>query len=208
MSHSRARQLQKLYSKASRTVLSSDGPSMASGPYCTALLSAPIRSHETKPITPVESRATLIHQRVQDIRTRSIPNNPICLKCGSTGHVIQQCHNAQLCFVCNNFGHKGKFCTVYRHPVTKRRENPPPNPRYSAHTISQSHRDPPPPSLSRLAPGALPRLRVAKLPDRSDRALSTPMAYLAPITQLIATPRSLAVEAALRQSFVLDDIAA
>lgn len=128
MSRSRARQLQLLNSKALGPLLISDGPTMATGPYRSALLRTPAHRSLPKPTPQVVSHATLIHRPVQDIRARSTAANPICIKCGSTSHMIQQCRNAQLCFVCNKFGHKGKFCKAYLPPAQNKLENRPPNP--------------------------------------------------------------------------------
>ena len=148
--------------------------SMATGPYRSALLSTPAQRPTIQPTQPFVSRATLIHRRVQEIRARSTATNPVCLKCGSTGHVIQQCRNAQLCFICNKLGHKGKFCKTFRPPVPKRRENPRQNPRNSDLQFSRPQATNLPPLKSSVT--VLHRPRADHTVPRSGSAQTTPMA--------------------------------
>ncbi|KAF3320057.1 hypothetical protein FCM35_KLT22339 [Carex littledalei] len=59
---------------------------------------------------PVESRKRLIQRKLEEIRSKSTTLNPICLRCGDTDHHAASCRNAQLCFVCNRFGHRALIC--------------------------------------------------------------------------------------------------
>ena len=59
---------------------------------------------------PIESRRSLIQHKLDEIRSKSTTKNPMCIRCGSVGHLAAHCRNAQLCFVCNKFGHKSMFC--------------------------------------------------------------------------------------------------
>ncbi|KAF3320430.1 Cellular nucleic acid-binding protein [Carex littledalei] len=59
-----------------------------------------------------ESKSHLIHRRFCDLLTRSTRSQPLCLKCGASGHLARFCRNATLCFICNKFGHKARVCTA------------------------------------------------------------------------------------------------
>lgn len=122
---------------------------------------------------------------MSELRSRSAVDDPWCLKCGSRGHVIAKCRNAQLCFVCNGFGHKARLCT--------------------SNIVATS------PSPKQRLILSTPKPRNHQIPivgSGSRPHITSPMAYRASIVQLEATERSRAVEAILLQSFVLDDIAA
>ncbi|KAF3324671.1 Cellular nucleic acid-binding protein [Carex littledalei] len=70
----------------------------------------------------------LIRRKVVEIRSKSTADNPWCLRCGSKGHTARACRNAQLCFVCNRFGHRASSCSIIssilpRVPHSKRSRN-------------------------------------------------------------------------------------
>ena len=55
-----------------------------------------------------------INQYVSILRHRT-ENNWYCLFCGESGHNSSTCRHGQkvLCYSCNNYGHKEKFCSLY-----------------------------------------------------------------------------------------------
>lgn len=57
-----------------------------------------------------------IRQKIEEIRTRSTPLHPICMRCGEKGHKAHDCRNARLCFICNKTGHKGAYCATVPSP--------------------------------------------------------------------------------------------
>lgn len=88
----------------------SPGPNLSS--YRDKLVLSPARLSESRP--PIQhsrlTRDQQIRKKVAEIRSRSTPLHPICMKCGEKGHKAHECRNARICFICNRSGHKGAFC--------------------------------------------------------------------------------------------------
>lgn len=142
-----------------------------------------IRSQQT------ETRAQIIKRKVAELKSRSTLKKSWCLKCGCPGHFIRDCRNAQLCFLCNGFGHKAYHCKAESNPSAIHKQTL----RHTANPRSIPH-----PSLTR------------RFQPTSTTRTTPPsqMAYRAPIVAFEESPMSRAVEERLLKSFVLDDIAA
>lgn len=95
--------------------------------YKDSLLRFPLTRTLPKPqIHTYTARSDLVRRKVAEIRRSSSSSNPICMKCGSRGHLAAQCRNAPLCFICNKHGHKGVSCHSVSspsfHPAQTERE--------------------------------------------------------------------------------------
>lgn len=51
--------------------------------------------------------------RLEEIKRRSTPAHPVCLKCGDQGHKAIGCRNALICFRYNKTGHKSFSCPSF-----------------------------------------------------------------------------------------------
>ncbi|KAF3321595.1 Cellular nucleic acid-binding protein [Carex littledalei] len=135
------------------------------------------------PLPQPETKSHLIHRKFQEILTRSTRSNPICLKCGSSGHIASGCRNATLCFICNKFGHKARECTAI--------------------TVSF----PPTPPLKLRKPRSITERREAFQSRRLRPTASMVTPLRTPIVTLTPTAESELIEQQFQLSFVLDDIA-
>ncbi|KAF3322706.1 hypothetical protein FCM35_KLT12695 [Carex littledalei] len=135
---------------------------------------------QIQPSAPLESKSAMIQRKIRELRSRSTPLNPVCLRCRSIGHLAYACRNGQLCFLCNKIGHKSHSCsatTAFFPP------SPPPKP------LGNPRGDPNraiKPQRTRFAPMAAP-LRT-------------------PIVTLLPSRDSEQLEKEFTQSFIIDDI--
>ncbi|KAF3342090.1 Zinc knuckle [Carex littledalei] len=129
-------------------------------------------------------KASYVRSKLASLRAASSPSSPICLRCGDRGHLASQCRNAVLCFLCNRFGHRARWCKATT-------ELPPPldiDPRPASLPINSS----------------LPIISSSQSsPPRTDMHRHTSMN--APVARFYSTPDSEALEQHFRQSFFLDD---
>lgn len=103
--------------------------------YKMTLLSNPPWQPRQRSIPPHPQRSTLIQSRVAEIKRRSTPAHPVCLKCGDRGHRAKECRNSLVYFLCNKIGHRGAQC----HSVT----SPSFHSDYTAHTSETTAMAPP-----------------------------------------------------------------
>jgi hypothetical protein len=47
---------------------------------------------------------------VEDIHTTTSRSHPRCLKCGDAGHVVRDCRNGTMYFICEKLRHKSCRC--------------------------------------------------------------------------------------------------
>lgn len=116
------------------------GPAMADGPGHLASFKAsllkPIVTEHDKPKSrqtvlsnwhprdtphPLITRGSIVCTRLETLRASSSPSTPVCFKCADKGHIVVDCWNFVLCFICNQLGHRAR----HYHAVT----NNPPSPR-------------------------------------------------------------------------------
>jgi hypothetical protein len=78
------------------------------------------KEHQSRDINPKERilsskprHVSQVQQKIDDLKRRNSLSSPICFKCEGNGHYTSTCHNAILCFVCNEFGHKSHHCKTY-----------------------------------------------------------------------------------------------
>lgn len=82
------------------------------GSYRDSLLLPPFARTPPQPqIRTHESRSVKIRKKIAEIRRNSSLANPMCMRCGSKGHLAVACRNSPLCFICNKHGHKGPQCS-------------------------------------------------------------------------------------------------
>ncbi|KAF3327421.1 Cellular nucleic acid-binding protein [Carex littledalei] len=108
MAFSKARYVQ--YARAQFQSLMEMGPNSFGPSYKDTLLSQPPWQATQAAKSVRETRSSLIQTRVRDLRRRSSPTHPFCLRCGEKGHRAFQCRNALVCFNCHQIGHKSFHC--------------------------------------------------------------------------------------------------
>lgn len=110
MSLRKARQLNK--ARAHFSSLMALGPLATndSHSFKSKLLSVPLWQPKQLELRSNETRSLLIRTKIDDIKRRSTPSHPVCLKCGDRGHLARFCRNALICFLCNKTGHKSSTC--------------------------------------------------------------------------------------------------
>ncbi|KAF3340039.1 Cellular nucleic acid-binding protein [Carex littledalei] len=151
----------------------------------------PLKAWQVKPIPgplhtalpQTESKSFLIHRRFQELLTRSTRSQPICLKCGDSGHLARVCRNATLCFICNKLGHKARACT----------------------TVTLAF--PPTPPIKLRKPRSIAVRREAFQSRRLRPTSSMVNPLRTPIVTLTPTAESELIEQQFQLSFILDDIA-
>ncbi|KAF3325408.1 hypothetical protein FCM35_KLT10479 [Carex littledalei] len=169
---------------------------------------------------PIESKARLIRCKVEEIRSKSTQSNPMCLCCGSAGHLAKVCRNAQLCFVCNKFGHRSIVCRASTSifpftPIAK--PKPPEIDRVSSPSLPSNLdptvADPPAPDSPILLKqeSTMTQLRTSSNNHSRAQAISVARAstttFRAPIQIFTPSPSVEAAEKDFKQSFILDDVA-
>ncbi|KAF3321773.1 Zinc finger protein GIS2 [Carex littledalei] len=132
----------------------------------------PLRQHQ-------ETKSELINRKLNELRSRSTPKNPICFRCGSAGHLAHDCRNGRLCFLCNRLGHTSRVCKN--------------NTSFFPHT--------PPPKTPEN-----PRTRRTPLKPQRTRSNTMAAPLRTPIVTLLPTRESEQIEKEFAQSFILDDI--
>lgn len=128
MALQKARQMEAIRARFGSLVDQGPSPGLekSNRSYIQTLLSQP----RWKPLAravPPKDLSTLVSTRIADIKRRSTPSHPVCLKCGERGHKAMQCRNALVCFSCNKTGHISTSCPSLQSFHTPL-ESPPPAP--------------------------------------------------------------------------------
>lgn len=155
------------------------------GPSYKEMANRPAKSWKVKPnfqhhVNNTKSKSEVIQRTLRDLRNRSTRTNPICLRCGSSGHMARDCRNGQLCFICNKIGHKSQVCSA-----------------------TASYFPPTPPPKPFVNPQS-DKSRVVKPQRKRFATMAAPLHTL--IITLTPTRESEMIEKEFAQSFILDDI--